>query len=257
VVLNRRVRAQERYPVVDLAADGDALDEVTGSRRRTRAALQALVRTGRLRPLRRGTYVISEPTGSPVVGVMRLIELVSDKPYLVTAGRALAELGLSDQHFFVVVVLSPRRQASWSWQGDRVRYARVSPNRVWGAKPRSRPAVAGPARALLDSLAHPAWGVTLAQTAQALSAALRRGMVSGESLAASAARYGNDSLARRLGLLVQLLAGDQEAAPLRSVIGTSRTSVPLLPGGPTDGAVDRRWRVRANVDVDALLERTA
>jgi len=106
VALNRRALDAERHPVVRLDEDMRALDAATGSRRGGRDALRQLVRDGRLRRVRRGVYLLVAPTGSTDVRVLSLIDAVTPRPYLITAGRALAELGLSDQHFFRVTVLN-------------------------------------------------------------------------------------------------------------------------------------------------------
>jgi len=73
-------------------------------------------------------------------------------------------------------------------------------------------------------------------------------------LAAATRRYKSKAAARRLGLLVERLAGSNAATPFVDLIGTSRTPVPLRSSGNAQGPVDRRWRVRVNVDLDLLEE---
>jgi predicted transcriptional regulator of viral defense system len=145
------------YPVVRLDEDMEALDAATGSRRRSQDALRQLKRDGRLRRVRRGTYLLVAPTGSTDVRVLSLIDAVTPSPYLITAGRALSELELSDQHCFRVIVLTGHRLTDWAWQRDEVRYALLAPERIWGQAPDS-PSIAVPERAILDSLANPRWG---------------------------------------------------------------------------------------------------
>ncbi len=111
------------------------------------------------------------PTGSTDVRVLPLIDAVTPRPYLITAGRALAELGLSDQHFFRVIVLTSHRLSDWAWQGDEARYALVDPERVWGQAP-DGPSIALPERAILDALANPRWGVSVPQAAEAVDRAV-------------------------------------------------------------------------------------
>jgi predicted transcriptional regulator of viral defense system len=253
VALNRRALEAERHPVVRLDEDMQALDAATGSRRRSQDALRQLTRDGRLRRVRRGVYLLVAPTGSTDARVLPLIDAVTPRPYLLTAGRALAELGLSDQHFFRVIVLSAHRLGDWSWQGDEVRYAFLAPERIWGVRTHDGPQVALPERAILDCLANPRWGVTLAQTAEALDRAVRDRTSPGR-LAQAAKRYGSAAVARRLGYLLELLHGPDAAEPLLPLRGRSHAHVLLSSSAPDQGPTSPRWGLRINVDPDALLE---
>jgi predicted transcriptional regulator of viral defense system len=253
VALNRRALEAGRHPVVRLDEDMHELDAVTGSRRRSQDALRQLMRDGRLRRVRRGTYIVVASTGSTDARVLSLIDAVTPRPYLITAGRALAELGLSDQHFFRVIVLSAHRLGDWSWQGDEVRYALVAPERIWGMGTHDGPQVALPERAILDCLANPRWGVTLAQTAEALDRAVPD-LTTPERLAQAGERYGSAAVARRLGYLLELLHGPHAAEPLLPLRGRSHAHVLLSSSAPDQGPTSPRWGLRINVDPNALLE---
>jgi hypothetical protein len=137
IALNRRARGEGRYPVILLDADMPALDDATGSRRRSHDALRQLTADGRLRQIRRGTYVLGAPTGGTDARLLDLVDAITPRPYLVTAGRGLAESGLSDQHFFRIVVLTTSRLSGWNWQGEDVEYVMTSRERIWG-EPRAR-----------------------------------------------------------------------------------------------------------------------
>ena len=252
VALNRRALNAERHPVVRLDEDIEALDATTGSRRRSRDALRQLNRDGRLRRVRRGIYLLVAPTGSTDARVLPLIDTVTPRPYLITAGRALAELSLSDQHFFRVIVLTSHRLNDWSWQGDEVRYALVAPERIWGLSTPDGPQVALPERAILDCLANPRWGVSLAQAAEALDRAVP-GHTSPERLAQAAERYGSPAVARRLGYLLELLHGPDAAEPLLPLRGRSHANVLLSASAPDRGPTSPRWGLRINIDPDALV----
>ena len=252
VALNRRAVDAGRHPVVRLDEDIEALDATTGSRRRSQDALRQLNRDGRLRRVRRGIYLLVAPTGSTDARVLPLIDAVTPRPYLITAGRALAELSLSDQHFFRVIVLTSHRLNDWSWQGDEVRYALVAPERIWGLSTPSGPQVARPERAILDCLANPRWGVSLAQTAEAVDRAVP-GRTSPERLAQAAERYGSPAVARRLGYLLELLHGPDAAEPLLPLRGRSHAHVLLSSSAPDRGPSSPRWGLRVNVDPDALV----
>ena len=230
----------------------ETLDATTGSRRRSQDALRQLMRDGRLRRVRRGFYLLVAPTGSTDARVLPLIDAVTPRPYLITAGRALAELGLSDQHFFRVIVLSAHRLNNWSWQGDEVHYALLSPERIWGPCTPNGPQVALPERAILDCLANPRWGVSLMQAAEAVDRAVP-GRTSVERLAQATERYGSAAVAQRLGFLLELLHGSNVAEPLLPLRGRSHAHVLLSPSAPDRGPTSPRWGIRINVDPEALV----
>jgi predicted transcriptional regulator of viral defense system len=241
-----------RHPVVRLDEDVEALDATTGSRRRSQDALRQLSRDGRLRRVRRGLYLLVAPTGSTDVRLLGLIDAVTPRPYLVTAGRALTEFNLSDQHFFRVIVLTSHRLNDWTWQGDQVHYALLTPERIWGLCTPNGPSIALPERAILDCLANPRWGVSIAQTTEAVDRAVP-GCTSPERLARAAERYRSAAVARRLGYLLELLHGAAAAEPLLALRGRSHAHVPLSASASDRGPSSPRWGLRINVDPDALL----
>jgi predicted transcriptional regulator of viral defense system len=252
VALARHATLAGRWPVL-VEDDLTAIDPLTGSRQASFATLRRLAQSGQLERVRRGAYVMRDETGVLRIDLHELIDALTPPPYLITAGRALATHDLSDQHFRTAVVLVPSPRRDFDWRGERVHHLVTPPQKIWGSGSRDGPRVASPERALLDSLAHPRWGVTLAQTVEALDLALRRWPGFAERLAAAAARYRNAAVARRLGLLVAHVAGEQAAAPFRTLRGSSHASTPLDPSGPRSGPLDSAWRVQVNADLDALL----
>jgi predicted transcriptional regulator of viral defense system len=252
IALNRRANGQRRYPVVLLDEDMDALDDATGSRRRSHDALRQLTADGRVRQVRRGAYVLGAPTGGTDARLLAIVDAVTPRPYLVTAGRALAETGLSDQHFFRVVILAAGRLAEWSWQGEQVDYVESVPDRIWGELGPDGPAIARPERAILDCLADRRFGVSLPQTTEAIDRAVGMGMPVSR-LVKSARRYDTAAVSRRLGFLVELLVGTAAAAPLVKLRGASNKYVPLSPFQPAEGPTDSTWRVHVNVEPELLL----
>lgn len=255
--LSRSTVRANRPSIVLSTEDLPDVDDITGSRVRTHKVIQQLEDAGRLRPVRRGAYVVPAVTGVIDVDLLALVDALTLRPYLVTAGRALAHHGLSDQLFRTTVVLSSRKLAQWTWRGDRVRYARVPSNRLWGGsdsrlKSGARVRMAGAERAILDSLAHPDWGVTLAQVTQALDVAITRDPAFSGNLAAQAARYGNASVCRRLGFLIMRLHGSDAATPFLPLRGTTKGPILLWPSGPSGGDTDPTWGVRENVEFEWL-----
>lgn len=242
--------------IVSLPGDWEAIDSVTGERTKSQDVLHRLNRSGWLVQVRRGAYVVRPRSGAIGVSVLELIGAISPQTHLVTAGRALSEAGLSDQSFRRVIVLVASRQKSWDWQGESVRYVSTSPTKIWGDRARAigrfTVRIATPERAILDSLSRPAFGVTLGQIVEALDRALRVQSSFEASIARSAARFGSPFVARRLGFLVEQLAGQAASQNFTALVGRSQRIVPLLAGGPEDGPIDRRWRVRINVPFDTL-----
>lgn len=241
-----------RWPVV-LVDDLPGVDAITGSRGATLALLRDLAESGRVQRVRRGAYVLRDETGVFRTDLFGLIDALTPSPYLITAGRALAAHELTDQYFRLAVVLVPTSRRSFVWRGDEVRYAVLARSRIWGRQGTRGPSVAGPERALLDGMAHREWGVTLSQAVQALDIAVSRDLRFAGRLAAAAARYRNAALARRLGYLVQAIAGEDAAAPFRSLTGPSKAATLLDKSGPRRGSIDSGWGVRVNADLEDLL----
>jgi predicted transcriptional regulator of viral defense system len=251
--LSRSAIRAGRGSVVLVPQDLRAVEELTGSRVRSHKVIQQLEDAGRLRPVRRGVYVVASVTGVIDVDLLALVDVVTPRPYLVTAGRALAHHGLSDQQFRTTVVLSPRRMSPWTWRGERARYAQVPIHRLWGGsdvklRGGGRVRIASRQRAILDSLAHPGWGVSLSQVTEALDVATRADVAFAGELAAQAARYGNASVSRRIGFLLSRLYGPDIAEPFLPLRGTTKGPVLLSSSGARSGRVDTGWGVRENVD---------
>ena len=254
--LLRTASLARRPGVTVLIDDLPVLDELTGSRAESHELIAALERDGRLRRVRRGAYALVDPAGGVRAGLLDLIAALTPRPYLVTAGRALQFHDLSDQHFRRVHVLAPRQLRPWSWRGDEVRYARTDKS-LRGVATRTRKTaahVATPARAIADSLGHPAWGVTLAQAVEALDIMLARDPTFADRLAGEIAGRDSHALARRLGFLVSRLAGEDAARGFLPLRGDSKAATALRAGAAGSGPIDQIWRVRENADVERLLE---
>jgi predicted transcriptional regulator of viral defense system len=248
----RREKALVRVP-----GDLDWMAEIAGGQKAALAALERLAKRGRLVHVRLGIWVARTETGTLPLGALELVGAVAPKAHLVTAGRALAEHGLSDQSFRTIIVATETGGRPWTWQGESVRYARLPAARIWGGAPLRRAGVsvevASAERALLDSLAHPDWGVSLAQAVEALDRLLGtpRGA---ERLALATRRYDNANLARRVGFLVSRLGREDEARAFLALRGTSRAAILLAPKVDGHGPLDSVWRVRENVPVAQLLD---
>ncbi len=110
-----------------------------------------------------------------------------------------------------------------SWQGEQVHYVESAPERIWGGLGPDGPAIARPERALLDCLADRRFGVSLPQSAEAIDRAMRIGMPVSR-LVRAARRYETAAVSRRLGFLVELLAGAGAAAPFLKLRGKATST---------------------------------
>jgi predicted transcriptional regulator of viral defense system len=236
--------------------DAGLLDEVTGGRRQTEASVRALVRAGWLRRVRRGTFVVRTRAGTLDQGALALVGDITRHAHLVTGGVALARAGLTDQSFRTIIVATASLQRPWSWLGETVRYVKTREDALWGGRAYSGTGstrIARPTRAVLDSLAHPRWGVSLSEVAKALYKGERDPKFL-DQLADDTAHLGNALAARRVGFLVQRLFGREAARPFVPLRGRSKAIVPLAPATPSpNGAIDTTWRLRINVDLDLVL----
>lgn len=247
--------AREQRAAVVIPDDWPALTRACGDRKTATRAIEWLEQNGWLQPIRRGAWAVRSRTLTVAARTVDLIGDLSGSPHLVTGGYALALSGLSDQAYRTVIVATARRRRDWAWSGEQVHYVQLPDDRLWGGSIRrgSRTTVAESERALLDSLAHPRWGVSLAHAVEALDRALSDREHFAERLAAATARYGNAQLARRVGYLVGLLAGEDEAKLFRALRGRSNAAALLAVGAGRQGPVDPTWRVRLNVAPDRLL----
>jgi predicted transcriptional regulator of viral defense system len=235
--------------------DWALVDTITGSREASQQLIFRLNRAGHLKQVKRGAYAVRPRSRALTLSALDLVGALDREAHLVTAGRALAVNGLSDQSFRTIVVLSPVQQRGWEWQGEKVVYAMQPAERIWGGREMKRAIaptwIARPERAIIDSLAHPKWGVSLSQVVEAIQLA-RNDPGFAERIAQAAARYGNAAVARRLGFILSTLAGDAVAAPFRALIGTSRALTLLDPSGPQSGNTHPEWRLRENVPFDLI-----
>jgi predicted transcriptional regulator of viral defense system len=245
-----------RPGVVVAERDFEMLDQISGSRTRTRGLVRRLETAGRVRSVRRGAYTIVDAAGNTRATALDLVAALTPKPYLVTAGAALQFHELTDQHFRLMVVLARTQLRGWTYRGQQVRYVRTD-RKLSGASTRSRrtsAAIASPAVAVADSLAHPSWGVTIAQVAEAIDRMRDRDRGFPDELASEVADHYGHALARRLGVLVTALAGPNAARAFLPLRGRSKVAAKLLAGGPDTGPFDTTWGVRLNIDLGVATQ---
>jgi predicted transcriptional regulator of viral defense system len=254
--LTRGAHIANRPGIVLLDPDLGALEALTGTRRGAISLIERLQEDGRLRRVRRGVYLLVEQDGTIRVSLLDLIAATAPRPYLVTAGRALEFHDLTDQHFRLAVVATATQVRGFTWRGDEVRFVRTSSDLGRRAVIRTRQTrarIATPERALIDGLAHPGWGVSLSQLAEALWLAGRRDGDFPDRLAVVAAGDASAATSRRFGFLVAHLFGPTSAKAFLPLRGEGKAAPLLHPAGPSTGRIDKVWRVRVNVDLDQLF----
>ena len=233
-------------PSVDL----DALTQVAGSRWAAQSAIKRLAASGRVVRPRRDLLVLPDTTGLLGVDLPDLIEAVTPRPYLITAGRALEHHDLTDQHFFNVIVLTPGQHEPLSFRGQTATFLGTDARNIWGWERSSGPRYAKPARAIVDALNHPRYAVTLTQAIDALLLAVSRDDRFMDQLYATVARFDSPAVARRVGLVVERFVSPEAAEPFRIRIGKNRAPVLLRPRGKRSGELDETWRVLVNAAVE-------
>lgn len=239
--------------------DFATLDAISGSRAKTRALVSRLEKAGRARSVRRGAYTLVDAAGNTPATALDLVAALTPKPYLVTAGAALQFHDLTDQHFRLIVVLTGTQLRAWAYRGQQIKYVRTG-RKLASAAARSRrtPAsIATPTIAIADSLDHPSWGVTLAQVAEAIDRMRDRDRGFPDALASEVAHHYGHALARRLGVLITALAGQNAARAFLPLRGRSKTPAKLLAGGPDSGPIDTTWGVRINVNLNIATQHRA
>jgi predicted transcriptional regulator of viral defense system len=232
-------------PGISVPSRDLAVADQRDGHRRAKDALSRLVRSGRVRPVRKDLVVLPDATARVTVGLPELVAVIAPHLHLITGGRAIEESHLTDQHFFSVIVLVPGRVNGFSFRGETVVFLPTEQARIWGWR-EAGPHYALPERAVLDAVSHPRYGVSLAQALDALRSAAERDRDFLSRLVAAARRYDSAAAGRRLGLLVEQLFGEGAAAPFQELIGASRTPVLLRAAGPKTGEIDRKWRLIVN-----------
>ncbi|HTW98268.1 MAG TPA: hypothetical protein VMD59_05790 [Acidimicrobiales bacterium] len=248
--LHRAAAEAGRRGVTVPSVDLDALARRTGDRHAAQKAIQRLVRAERVVPVRKDLLVLPDTTGLLGIDLADLVDAIAPQPYLITGGRALERYGLSDQHFFGVVVLVSRRVKQLSYRGQSARFLLTDPAHIWGWEEGVRPQYATPERAVVDALNHPRYAVSLTQALDALLLVASNDSEFMDRLLETVVRYDSPSAARRVGLVVERFFGAEAAAPYRPLIGENRSPVLLRPGGAADGPVDATWRVVVNAALE-------
>ncbi len=232
-----------------LVEQGIAEDEIA-------AALVALQRLGMLRHVSHGVYEVHDPNGVSRASFEQLVAArMGDSPHLATGWWALAYHGLTQQEVRAVVVLVATSRRGFVVAGRHVRPAKVAQDRLWGGRlMMSGLRIASAERAICDCAGTQPARIPAPRLAEALERFLGNDRGTRiETLCVALKRFGSHAATRRIGYLVELIAGDLAARPLLVGIGNSPTATPL-DIGETGGELNSRWRVRTRLSAGALFE---
>lgn len=216
---------------------------------RAEEALRRLRQSKRVLHVRKDLVVLPDATGRMTVGLPELISVVAPAKHLITGGRALEESRLTNQHSFSQIVLVPKAITNFSFRREKAVFLTTEVDHIWGWQ-RSGPHYASPERALVDAVSHPRYGVSLSMAIGALDRAAGRDPRFLDRLVGATRRYRSPATARRLGLLVERLFGQEAGVPFEGLIGTNRTPVLLRAGGAKTGQLNEKWRVIVNATTD-------
>lgn len=220
-----------------------------------RVGVSPLERLGLVRPVARGLYEVRDQRGVSRSSFEELLAArFAGTPHLVTGWWVLARAGLTNQDVREVVVLTTTNRRGLTLSGRRVHVVTVDPDDLWGGKLCSNGlAVARPERALCDTAGTRPARIPAPRIAEALEAFLRSKPRALELLVRATKRTGSPVVARRLGYLVELIAGEQAAAPLHRLIGVSRKA-DALDAGDEKAPIVSRWQIRTRLGPEELLE---
>jgi predicted transcriptional regulator of viral defense system len=220
-----------------------------------RVGVEPLKRLGLVRPAARGLYEVRDPRGVARSSFEKLLAArFAGTPHLVTGWWVLALAGLTNQDVKEVVVLTTTNRRSLTISGRRVRVAKVGPADLWGGEKRKDGLViARPERAFCDCAGTRPARIPAARIGEALEAYVHSTPNSIARLARAAKRTNSPVVARRLGYLVELIAGSRAAEPLHKLIGVSRKA-DALDAGDEHSPIVTRWQIRTRLGQDELLE---
>jgi predicted transcriptional regulator of viral defense system len=250
-----RALARSGLSVIRIPDDLQTLHRHGFPMQSSQSALQMLVRLGLLRPIARGLYEVRDPAGVSQSSFEALLgSWFRGGPHLATGWWALAQAHLTTQEVREVVVLTETNRRSVFVLGRRVRVAKVGRDDLWGGRQRRTGLIlARPERALCDCVATRPARIPAARTAEALDGFLKVDEHALERLVRAARRFDSPVVARRLGFLVDVVAGPEAAAPFLPLIGASKKPDALEPGDAAAPIINK-WQVRTALSVDDLLE---
>ena len=162
---------------------------------------------------------------------------------------------LTDQVFRDVLVYSPERVASRNvlLEVGGIEVRKTSSSLLFGLRSiwrgPSKVTVSDPSRTLIDILDEPANGGGIRHVAEIVDAYFRSEYRDDRALLDFGDRFGNRTVFKRLGYLVEVLAIDAAGLVAECVARVSRGISALDPGMPDRGHIRTKWNLRINADL--------
>ena len=217
--------------------------------------LHRLRSKGRVVEVRKGRYLLV-PARAGIAGgwsesVYRVVDAVVAGDYYVGFWSAMNYWGMTEQVPRRVHVVSARRHRPFTFQGQRVQFVTLRPERIFGATverlAKGRFRISDRERTLVDGLLAPRYCGGLVEVAKAMETAGRE--VRWRRIRSYARRIGVDAVLRRLGYLGEILGIDVGFAP--SALSGFRW---LDPSAPRKAfGTSKEWGLLLNVTMEDLL----
>ncbi len=244
--------------VVVRAEDVEQIHPV--GRKAVNLILSRLHQKGWLRRLKRGVYgivALESETTQPAIEEAWPLAMELFAPCYISGWSAAEHWDLTEQIFNSVSLITGHQQRSSSHTiaGVKFRTRTIAPGRIFGTSRvwfGSQTAhVADRHRLILDVLDAPEFGGGCRHTLDVVDAYWRSDHHDAQKLLAYALRYGRGAVLKRMGFSAER-AGTVPLDWLEEVeANLTKGVINLDPKGATGGELNRRWRLRVNVPLEA------
>jgi predicted transcriptional regulator of viral defense system len=257
--LEQRFLSYAQFRGMNVVRNGELRSTLELTTEQERKILSRLARGGTIVRLKRGVYLI--PPRLPLNGVwspgealiLRELMTVSAKGrYQLCGWPVFNRYGFTDQVSARIYAYNNRVSGERIIAGTEFHFIKVHNRRLGAAKEVKTPdgpelIVPTKARALLDAVFDYARFGTLPEALDWIRRSLTEEDVLPNDLADTARRFGNQGTIRRIGFMLSRFDVPQTAVRrLRNTLRSNASLIPLVPGRPAKGSVDREWGVIDN-----------
>lgn len=239
----------------------DAASALQVPRQRAQRLVRYLADRGWLARVRRGVYV-AVPLSASVPEEWRAdlwrAAAQAYSPCYIAGWSACEHWGLTEQIFRDLMVVSARRIGfrKGEIQGTPMRIKVVDSARLFGTvgvwRGSERVDVSDPSRTIVDLLDDPSMGGGIRHVAEVLEEYFDGAHRDEELLLDYCERFGNRSVYKRLGYLLEALGLDEVGLIAICRERMSSGVVPLDPGIDAPGTRDSSWNLRVNARIDRV-----
>lgn len=245
-----------------LISVSEASEALELSRRTAASKLARLTRSGWLRRVRRGLYLVlnlEAPADRPVsVEDPWVLAMELYAPCYIGGWSAAEYWGLTEQIFRSahVVTAANVRHSDERILGQEFRLFRVGPDRIAGAslvwRGAERVPVSDRERTIIDCLRHPELCGGVRHLSEIMTTYRQSDEYSPNDLLVSARKWANGAAWKRLGFLAELLWPGERKVIEEASVHLTAGNAKLDPKISGRGKLLRRWRLWVNVFVDGL-----